>query len=268
VAAAARYPKRSLLKSLLVDDSDPSCPKPYGITDGQMSLVECAAKEADEVIRSHHYSGKSTPNRFKSFRINGGLGYIQLGYGIKPAQKHTISPLIVKGNFAEFDRMWLSDELPKLSESRAIGLLLSYLKKTMPELKFIITYADESAGNIGTIYQATNAIYIGSVPVDFYRLPSGERVHPVSMWHRHKTRAMAFLQELYPGIEHIQVGRQHRYIYVLDQKICRQWTKRLPYPKLAGAVGETTPAIQSGSAGAMPAPRSTTARRALGEEEA
>ena len=160
-------------------------------------------------------------NRFKSFLVNDDKGFLQLGYGIRPTIKKHIHPKIKKGNFCEFDRMWLSDELPKFSESQVIALLLSYLKQVYPRIKFIITYADGSVGNTGIIYKATNAKIIGKTKVDFYMLKSGERIHPVSMYHRHKTRAWKFLQEHYPEIKHITNEYQYRFLYILDKKYKR-----------------------------------------------
>jgi hypothetical protein len=193
---------------------------PIGITNGKLYIEECQSDIADKIVKEHHYSHKTTKNRFKSFLVNDGLGVLQLGYGIRPASKHTISNLITKENYCEFDRMWLSDDLPKFSESQVISLLLSYLKQVYPKIKFVITYADESVGNKGTIYKATNAIILKPINCDFYILASGERVHPVSMYHRHKTRAKAFLEKEYPGIKHIKGEfKQNRFLYVLDKKL-------------------------------------------------
>jgi adenine modification enzyme len=201
--------------------------RPVGITDGLISLVEDSSGRCDGIIQAHHYSHKTTKNRFLSFLVNGGLGAIQLGYGIRPKMKHTISTEITADNFCEFDRMWLSDDLPKFSESRTIGLLLSYIKRVHSRIKFIITYADESAGNKGTIYKATNAIQLESVKCDFYILPDGERIHPVSMYHRHKTRAKAFVEKQYPGIKHINGEfQQFRFLYILDNKLRRKFQGR------------------------------------------
>ena len=201
--------------------------EPCGITNGHIKLEECSNGEADRVIVKHHYSHKSTQNRFKSFRVNDGKGYLQLGYGIRPHIKHTISKLISPDNYCEFDRMWLSDELPKFSESQVIGLLLRYLRQVYPKIKFVITYADESVGNSGIIYRATNAISLGSVDADFYLLDSGERVHPVSMWHRHKTRAWDTLKVIYPNIKHIKKEfRQFRYLYILDKRVASEYKRQ------------------------------------------
>ena len=192
---------------------------PVGITNGKYTLKEADNKIVDELVKKYHYSHKATKNRFKSFLINGDKGFMQLGYGIRPTLKHTIHPKITKGNFCEFDRMWLSDELPKFSESQCISLLLSYLKQVYKKIKFVITYADGSVGNKGIIYRATNAKFIGKIPCDFYILPSGERVHPVSMYHRHKTRSKSFLEKQYKGIKHIKGGEyQYRFLYILDKK--------------------------------------------------
>ena len=194
-----------------------------GISKGKIKLIECDNRIVDKMVEKYHYSHKATKNRFKSFLINDGLGFIQLGYGIRPYIKSKISKLITHDNYCEFDRMWLSDELPKFSESQAIGLLIRYLKLKYKRIKFIITYADGSMGNTGIIYQATNAIKIGKVNVDFYILTNGERIHPVSMYHRHKTRAWSVINKLYPGIKHITDEFQYRYLYILDKKILRQF---------------------------------------------
>lgn len=77
-----------------------------------------------------------------------------------------------------------------------------------------ISYADTSAGNKGTIYKAANYKLIAEIKADFYILPSGERVHPVTMWHRHKTRAWNFLQNQYPGIKKAE-GKQLKFIFKL-----------------------------------------------------
>lgn len=97
--------------------------------------------------------------------------------------------------------MWLSDEMPKYSESICLSLLHHYLKATHKEIKYLISYADTSIGNTGTIYKAANYELIDKLKADFYLLPSGERIHPVTMWHRHRTRVWKALAELYPGIK-------------------------------------------------------------------
>lgn len=217
------------MKKLLYEDTL-FYKKPIGITNGKYWIKESQNNIVDKLVQKYHYSHKTTKNRFLSFLVNNNQGFLQLGYGIRPRMKHTISKLITKNNYCEFDRMWLSDDLPKYSESQVISLLLSYLKQVYPKIKFVITYADGSVGNTGIIYKATNAISIGKINVDFYLLENGERIHPVSMYHRHKTRAKKFLEKQYPNIKHIKGNKknllwQYRFLYILDKKVKKQFYK-------------------------------------------
>ena len=65
-----------------------------------------------------------------------------------------------------------------------------------------------------TSYKAANYRQIDKIKSDFYILETGERVHPITMWHRHGTRKWAFLQEHYPNIKKSD-GYQIKYVYDL-----------------------------------------------------
>ena len=198
-------------------------------------ITEASNAMIDDLIAKYHYSKKVTQNRWKSFAIyykNELSGGMQIGYGIRPEMKEHIIKGATSETVKEFDRMWLSDNMPKNSESKCIGYLLRYLKKNYPVLKVLISYADGLRNKIGTIYQATNFVYIGAIKGEFYYIPSKDDwVHPVSMYHRHGTRAINTLKNIYPDIQHV-FGLQHRYVYFLDP----EWQNRLnipikPYPK-------------------------------------
>jgi hypothetical protein len=167
----------------------------YEAPDKGIKIVVCDRKEADPIIIQNHYSHKVAKNTFLSFLVyhyGKVSGALQIGYGINPRRKGTYNP----DETREFDRMWLSDEMPKFSETITLSLLHHYLRKAHPEIKHLISYADNSSdvGNEGTIYKAANYKQIDKIKADFYILESGERVHPVTMWHRHGTRRWAFLQ--------------------------------------------------------------------------
>lgn len=171
----------------------------YSCPSKQIEIISCEKGQADTIIKKHHYSHKVTKNSFLSFLVlyKGKVsGALQLGYGIRPK---------IKGDYScdetrEFDRMWLSDDMPKYSETIVISLLHHFLKEVYPNIKYLISYADTSVGMTGTIYKAANYTLIDKIKADFYILPNGERVHPVTMWHRYKTRAWNFLQKKIPGI--------------------------------------------------------------------
>lgn len=178
-----------------------------------IEILKCEKSESDAIIIRNHYSHKPTKNSFLSFVVlwNGKVnGALQLGYGIRPKIKGNDNPDSVR----EFDRMWLSDDMPKFSETIVLSLLHKYLQKKHPEIKKLISYCDTSVGNNGTIYRAGNYKEVGKIKADFYILESGERVHPVSMWHRHKSRAWNLMQSLYPNIKKAD-GYQLKFEYSL-----------------------------------------------------
>lgn len=180
-----------------------------------IKIVVCKKSEADPIIINHHYSHKVTKNSFLSFLVyyyGKVSGALQVGYGTKPKNKGQYNSNEVR----EFDRMWLSDDMPKFSETITISLLHHYLRKVHPEIKHLISYADNSddVGNVGTIYKAANYKLVGKIKSDFYILESGERVHPITMWHRHKTRKWSFLIKQYPNIRKSQ-GYQMKYMFDL-----------------------------------------------------
>ena len=186
----------------------------YECPEKQITIVECEKFEADEIIIPHHYSHKVTTNSCINLLViykNRREGALLIGYGIRPKIK---GGGMESDDTREFDRMWLSDEMPKFSETIVLSLLIHYLKKAHPEIKHLISYADTSAGKKGTIYKAGNFRFEKSIKADFYILPDGERIHPVSMWHRHKTRKWSVLQKLYPGIQRAK-GKQLKFVYDL-----------------------------------------------------
>lgn len=178
-----------------------------------ISVVEAPKTAVDDIIVAHHYSHKVTQNSCINLLVyyKGKVkGAMQVGYGIRPKIKGEYDSDTVR----EFDRMWLSDEMPKYSETICLSLLHHYIREAHPEIKTLISYADTTVGNKGTIYKAANYRLVDTLKADFYVLPSGERIHPVTMWHRHGTREWSFLVEQYPGIKKAE-GQQLKFVFDL-----------------------------------------------------
>ena len=179
----------------------------YESIEKDICIYECEKTVADAIIVPNHYSHKVTKNTCISLLVNwkGKVhGAMQIGYGIRPKIKGNYQPSEVR----EFDRMFLSDDMPKYSETVCLSLLHHYLRKAHPEIKILISYADTSVGNTGTIYKAANYKLVERIKADFYILPDGERVHPVT------TRVWSYLCEIYPGIRKAE-GEQLKFIYKL-----------------------------------------------------
>lgn len=71
-----------------------------------------------------------------------------------------------QGETWELARLWLSDVLPRNSESWFIGRAIRHLKSHHPQVQCLVTYADPSVGHEGIIYKATNWQYEGLTDQD------------------------------------------------------------------------------------------------------
>lgn len=133
----------------------------------------------------------------------------------------------------ELHRLVLLDKAPKFSESRLISASLKMLLEDRQDLRAVISFANPGRGHLGTIYQATNAIYCGlTKPTRMYVDQSGRKRHPrqngvnISIGEAHER-----------GWSVIKDPPKHRYVFMLGTKrMKRHWRRRLllremPYPK-------------------------------------
>ena len=158
------------------------------------------------------------------------LGVLTLGVG--PTNAHRLVENTAPTDCVTLTRLWLSDELPKNSESRVLGIALRSLRAATT-LKFVLTYADPNAEHVGTIYQATNWVYIGeSQAMPLLDLGDGVGRHTRSVAHDFGTHSLKHFRKHGMTVKKIPQAAKHRYIYFMD----RSWRDRLkpeqlPYPK-------------------------------------
>jgi len=89
------------------------------------------------------------------------VGVIIYGIPFMTASKF-LEPEVKLNETMELKRLFIDDLGIKNLESFVIGQSLKLLKRDEPQVKVVITFADDKQGHTGVIYQATNAIYIGS----------------------------------------------------------------------------------------------------------
>ncbi len=132
---------------------------------------------------------------------------------------------------ATLARLWLSDALPRNSESRVLGVVLRELRRTTP-WKLLLSYADPAAGHVGMIYQATGWLYLGLTAGETYiRLGDGRLHHPRSVYECFGSNRVGHLRATGVAARREPVGGKHRYAHVLDP--AWRWRLRaatLPYP--------------------------------------
>lgn len=91
------------------------------------------------------------------------IGCIVYGTPVGRCAAGSISDQIRPNEVYELTRLWIAD-IPgcKNIESYCIGQSFEWLRQNRPQIKALISYADNEAGHVGTIYQSTNWIYQGN----------------------------------------------------------------------------------------------------------
>lgn len=141
----------------------------------------------------------------------------------------------------ELVRIALRDHATPVSKIAAIAIRM--LKKSNPNVRLIVSFADRSQGHHGGIYQAGNWVYNGEgQPATFYMI-NGKMTHPRSIGAKGLPQNIKGARQLDRNAEAIEVPGKHRYLMALD----KQMRKRIqsmskPYPKrdkqaMAGATG-------------------------------
>ena len=158
-------------------------------------------------------------------------GVILFGLGATP---NIASPFgMIQGEVLELVRGALNGKQHTTSE--CVMAAVRRLHQDAPQIKMLVSFADIDQDHVGTIYQATNWIYLG-------RTESGKRA--AFMIHGKKTHprtigSMGGVQSLKWVREHLDANAtefvtkgKEKYIFVFDKRLRKQWLKKaLPYPK-------------------------------------
>lgn len=133
--------------------------------------------------------------------------------------------------------------------SRMICIALRLLKKTQPGLRLVVSFADQSQGHHGGIYQAGGWLYLGeTAPTDQY-------------WYKGKWRHPKTFRSRWSNLYHLDLAAlpkrrtlpKYRYAMPLDRAMRVQIEPlHKPYPKRAGSIASDAPANQAGEGGAIP----------------
>jgi hypothetical protein len=122
----------------------------------------------------------------------------------------------------------------EVAVSRIASLAIKFLIRSNPKLRLIVSFADQSQGHHGGIYQAGNWVYNGQGDAAKFYMIRGKLTHPRSIG------AKGFVQNIYgakridPNATVVYVPGKHRYLMPLDAEM-RQRILPLakPYPKRA-----------------------------------
>lgn len=194
------------------------------------------AKDANELVKRVHYSGKVVQNSQLHIGVfyNGKLeGAMQFGPSL---DKRKIQGL-VEGTqwheFIELNRMAFTEALPRNSESRAIAIAMKLLRKHAPQLKWVISFADATQCGDGTIYRASGFVLTGIKKNDqVIMLANGRIASRITLKksrHILENNGKAKAPESAMSLD----GYQLRYIYFIDPTYRERLTvPELPYSEI------------------------------------
>ena len=191
---------------------------------------------ANQIISANHYSKTFYGHSLIHLGVYAErlLGVLQFGLAMNPQSMGSVVAGTKSDEYFELNRMWLSDELPRNSESKAISYAVKFIKRVKPKTAWIQSFADERCGRFGVVYQACNFIYCGEHTSVFWEL-EGEMYHDSAMTRTdtgENSKSQFLRANKEKAIPHKL--RQFRYIYFLKRRFKdRLKLKIRPYPKHA-----------------------------------
>ena len=121
-------------------------------------VQECRVSDVDAFLRAH-YLGKRpaiVTLALKMLVHEAPVGAVV--YAMPPAE----TAKRYGGPTWELARLYLLDDIPRNAESWLIAQSVSCIKRHFKSVQFLVSYADPSAGHVGTIYKAANWTRDGS----------------------------------------------------------------------------------------------------------
>ncbi len=197
----------------------------------ELSVDMVSAPEVREFARRYHYTGLGGNAQWRWGLWHGAVLYGVVSYNLPTSSTcESMFGREHKHRVWHMSRLALADSAPHNSESRLIGGSLRAVHHDNPDVWAVVTYADPSAGHIGYVYQATNALYTGTGGHAHYWLDAAGNRRAEHMDGKTVTAEAT-------GWTRHQGVPKHRYVYLLGSKTQRRTARALlrfpvlPYPK-------------------------------------
>jgi len=134
-------------------------------------------------VKQHHYSGgiHNGPMTYGLYRLSDNelVGVCAFATPSSEAVCASVFGGEYKRSVTELHRLVLLDDVPHNAESFFISRALKLLRDDRPNYSAVLSFADTTEGHLGTIYQATNALYLGTTsPTTFFVDEDGRLRHP------------------------------------------------------------------------------------------
>lgn len=133
----------------------------------------------------------------------------------------------VPGEVLELERVALNGKQEHTSQ--AVAMSLKKLHEENPLVKIVVSYADHRQHHIGTIYQATNWIYLGkSITSDTQYYYKGKWTHERTI----NAKPKELRDKLKATLPKRENSNKFKYVFVFNKRLRKKYLKlALPYPK-------------------------------------
>jgi len=122
-----------------------------------LRVAPIPSQDANALMRKLHYSHKVVVNSQLHLGVYLGTrleGAMQFGPSLDRRKLLGLVEGTAWNGFLELNRLAFSDNLPRNSESRALGVALRLIRKQYPQIEWIVSFADATQCGDGTIYRA------------------------------------------------------------------------------------------------------------------
>lgn len=141
---------------------------------------------------------------------------------------------LVQGEVMELVRVALNGKQGHGHTSEAVMMAVRQLHRDRPLLRLLVSYADMDQDHVGTIYKATNWVYVGDVKegVPMQAVLFGKLTHNKTIVDKYGSFNLGWLREYVdPNAEYVYAKGKHKYLYPLDRRMRRQVVPLAkPYP--------------------------------------
>jgi hypothetical protein len=205
--------------------------------------ITVASRQAVRYACLHFHYAKSVPVNTLGYNVyndnNEWCGVVLFGTGANNNIGNEYN--LCQGSVLELVRVALNGKQEHTSQ--AVALALKALKKDCPLCRLVVSYADCDQEHLGTIYQATNWLYVGTNmqnTTDSSWIVNGKRYHGriISDWVKsrgglHGLSREQFIRKYFDSkaTQFVTKGKR-KYLMPMDKQMRRQLAHLAkPYPK-------------------------------------
>lgn len=200
---------------------------------GKPLITYATGKQTKMACLCFHYAKCTPPQKFSYSVYEHGewCGVIIFGPG---AAINIARPFgLEQDQVCELVRVALNGKQETTSE--CIAAALRQLHKDAPGIKIVVSYADKDQNHAGTIYQATNWIYLGEKEPGALTafVVDGKKLHRRSVGAMGGKQNIKWVRDnIDPDAQEFRTQGKHKYVFSFDKRYRRELLKQSkPYPK-------------------------------------